>query len=510
MSSQSGWARVQQGLLHPKPWVRGLTIVTICLAAAAPAGAIIGLLGALYGTAALVALAASYLMLRSVTAGLVILVGVICLLPFAALPINIGFAPTFLDLVLLLLFFVWASQLVTYKQLDFIALPPTLPLLAFALLAMVSFISGLTHSRLTANLLRHFLEILLSVLVFLLVVNTVRTKTQLKTVVMALVLAGFAAAGIGVVLYVLPEELTVRLLSVLRIVRYPSGSSVLRYIEDNPELPLRATSTSVDPNVLGGMLIFVTTITGAQVVAKTPLLPRVWLLVMFLVMAVCMVLTFSRGAFAGLAVALLLMGLFRYPRMLWIGLAVLSVLAALAVSPPARIYVQHFLEGVQGQDLAVLSPARIYVQRLLEGAGGQDVATQMRMGEYRDALLLIARYPWFGVGFSGTPDIDTYLGVSSVYLLIAQEMGILGLLAFLAALVRFFVSFVAARLSWSRDLELEPIVLGTCLAVAGAAVGGTLDHYLFNLDFPHAAALLWLVVGLGASAIRLGGERSST
>jgi len=476
--SGSGWARVQEGLLHPSPWVRRLTVVAICAAVAVPAGAVIGLLGALYGSAALVALAAGYLMLRSTTIGLVALVGVICLLPFAALPINIGFSPTFLDLVLVVLFFVWASQLATNKQLEFVASPPTMATLVFSLLAIVSFIIGLTHGRLTANLLRHFFEILLSVLVFLLVINTVRTRAQLRTVVVALILVGFAAALVGVVLYLLPEEMTVRLLSVLRIVRYPSGPDVLRYIEDNPDLPLRATSTSVDPNVLGGMLIFVTTITGTQMVARKPLLPRPWLALMFAVMALCMVLTFSRGAFAGLAVALLLVGLLRYRPMLW---TLVAILVVMLILPPARVYVQRFIDGAQGQDLA----------------------TQMRIGEYRDALRLIARYPWFGVGFSGTPDIDTYLGVSCVYLLIAEEMGIVGLLAFLAALASFFLSFLGVRSSWSKDPELEPIILGTCLAVAGACVGGVLDHYLFNLDFPHAAALLWLVVGLGASAIRL-------
>jgi len=479
--SYSGWARVQQGLYHPKPWVRGLTVVAICLAVAVPAGTVIGLLGALYGSAALIALVAGYLMLRSITVGLVCLIGVICLLPFAALPVNIGFSPTFLDLVLVMLFFVWVSQLATRKQLEFVTSPPTVAVLIFLLLAIVSFIVGLTHGRLTANLLRHFFEILLSVSVFVLVINTVRTKTQLKTLVVALMLAGFASALIGVVLYLLPEELTVRLLSILRVVRYPSGSSVLRYIEDNPELSLRATSTSVDPNVLGGMLIFVATITGAQAVAKRPLLPRAWVLVMFSMMVLCMVLTFSRGAFAGLAVALFLLGLVRYRRMLWV---VVAVAAIILVFPPARVYVEHFVEGMQGQDLA----------------------TQMRLGEYRDSLQLIARYPWFGVGFSGTPDIDIYLGVSSVYLLIAEEMGLLGLLAFLGALASFLVNFVAVRSAWSRDAELEPIILGTCLAVVGAAIAGALDHYSFNLDFPHAAALMWLVVGLGASAIRLIGQ----
>jgi hypothetical protein len=62
-----------------------------------------------------------------------------------------------------------------------------------------------------------------------------------------------------------------------------------------------------------------------------------------------------------------------------------------------------------------------YVARLLEGFAGQDLATQMRFGEYKDALILIERYPIFGVGFTGTPDLDIYLGVSMLYLIMCRK-----------------------------------------------------------------------------------------
>ncbi len=345
-------------------------------------------------------------------------------------------------------------------------------------LAIVSFIAGLGHSPLTANVVRHFVEILLSVAVFWLVTNTLRRAQDLRLVTLALILAGFAAAAIGIVLYVLPETLAIRLLSALRVVRYPSGPEVLRYVEDDPSLPLRAISTSVDPNILGGMLIFVTTLTAAQVLAPQPILKRGWLILMLVTMATCMILTFSRGSFAGLVAALALLSALRYPKMLWYILAGVVVLALL---PPSRAYVEHFIAGVQGQDLA----------------------TQMRFGEYKDALILISRYPWFGVGFAGTPDIDTYLGVYNVYLLIAEEMGIIGLSAFLVAMGSFLWGFFARLALWRRRPDLEPIVLGACFAVVGALIGGILDHYLFNLNFPHAAALLWFVVGLGAAGMRL-------
>lgn len=472
------WERIREGLVHRRPWIRGLTAVAVCLLAGLPVGAIIGLFGWLYGSAALVGLVLGYLMLREILVGLVVLIAVICLLPFAALPINLGFSPTLLDLVLLMLFFVWIGEIATRKRSEFIASPPTTAVLAFVSLAVVSFIAGLTHSRLTANVIRHFAEILLSVLVVLLVMNTVRTTKELKIVVTALMLFGFAAAMIGVVLYVLPEEVSVRLLSLLRVVRYPTGPDVLRYIEDNPELPLRAVSTSIDPNVLGGMLIFVITLTLAQLPARQPLLPRKWLWAMLITMALCLILTFSRGSFAGAAAALLLLGVLRHRRMLWVSLVVVAVMLAL---PPSQVYVRHLVEGLRGQDLA----------------------TQMRLGEYKDAFILISRHPWLGVGFAGTPEIDTYLGVSCVYLLIAEEMGVLGLLAFLAALGSFLARFLGAWRRCPRDCEVEPLLLGTCLAVVGAMTGGVLDHYLFNLDFPHATALLWLTVGLGAAAIRL-------
>lgn len=474
----SARALVERGLFHHSRLVRWGTVLAICLAAAVPVGAVLGLGGALYGGAALVGLAIGLLMLRSLMVGLLALVGLVCLLPFAAVPIDIGFSPTFLDLVLLALYTVWFGRLVTRKDEGFIAQPPTLAVLAFVFLALVSFVAGLSHAPLTANVLRHFGEILLSVVLFILVINAVRSEGQLRLLLIGLMVAGFLAALVGIILYILPDEMTVRLLSMLRVVRYPSGADVLRYIEDNPENPLRATSTSVDPNVLGGMLIFVTTITAAQVFARRPLLDRRLLIGMVLTMGGCLVLSFSRGSLAGLVGALGLMGLLRYRRILVIGLVVLALFLVL---PFTRTYVTHFGEGVQGEDLA----------------------TQMRLGEYKDALTLIQRYPWFGVGFSGTPEIDTYLGVSSVYLLIAEEMGLLGLGAFLAAFASFFLRFARALRRCPRGSSLEPALLGTSLGVAGALAAGVLDHYLFNMVFPHASALLWLTVGLGAVSARL-------
>jgi len=196
------------------------------------------------------------------------------------------------------------------------------------------------------------------------------------------------------------------------------------------------------------------------------------------VMGLCMILTFSRGSLVGLGAALFLLAALKYRRLLPI---ILIVLVIFMLLPQTQGYISHFTSGVQGQDRA----------------------TQMRFGEYKDALILIGRYPWVGVGFTSAPDIDLYIGVSSLYLLVAEQMGLIGLAAFLLIIGVFFVHTRWARAHRIRDDGLEAILLGLQLALAGALVGGFFDHYLFNINFPHMSAIFWLYIGLGLVAARL-------
>jgi hypothetical protein len=127
----------------------------------------------------------------------------------------------------------------------------------------------------------------------------------------------------------------------------------------------------------------------------------------------------------------------------------------------------------------------------------------MRFGEYKDAFNLIERYPLTGVGFFGTPDIDVYVGVSSVYLLLAQQMGLIGAgLYILIGLV--YLGIVLVTLSrLPKGDRLEAPLLGYGLAILGAMVGGVFDHFYFNLTFIHIVALYWLTMGLGMAAVLL-------
>jgi O-antigen ligase len=460
-------------------WPVRLYIIGACLVLGAAAGLVLALVSPLIVLALAAALVVGIAMLRSVQIGLFVLVAVICLLPFGAIPFSVGFYPTFLDVALLALFGVWLARVLTRAQEDFVISLLDLPILIFIVLAVVAFIAGSAHSGITKDTLRHFVEIIIGISLYFVVTNSVRRYRQLRQIVIVIICAGFLASLIGVILYFLPKPTTVRLLSVLRMFHYPSGWSVLRFVEDNQELPLRAISTSVDPNVLGGLLIMITSLTIPQLVAQRPLLRKVWIAPILATMAVCLLLTFSRGAFVAIGAIAVFLGAIRYRRLLLVmALAAIIIL----VLPQTQEYIQHFRAGILIQDRATL----------------------MRLGEYKDALTLISRYPWFGVGFGGTPSIDLYIGVSNVYLLIAEEMGLIGLSSFLLIMGVFFAYAWRAWRRMEIDSDAEPILLGLMMALLGAMVGGIVDHYFFNLDFPHSVSLFWLYVGLAVVAIKIG------
>ena len=77
----------------------------------------------------------------------------------------------------------------------------------------------------------------------------------------------------------------------------------------------------------------------------------------------------------------------------------------------------------------------------------------------------------------------------------------LGLASFLAVMLAFF-AYVVPRLGHVVDPEMEGILLGLMAALVGALVAGILDHYFFNLQFPHTVTLFWFYMGLAVVIVQ--------
>jgi O-antigen ligase len=481
---QTGLEQVQRWVFAADPWLRRLVLGVILVAGAAVIALFIGVVGPLLALVAAMALVGGALILADTHWGFVALAGVVFVLPFASLPFSIGFRPTFLDLALAALIFVWVCKLAIGQERDFLPSPLGIPVGLFMLLAVFSFVYGLTHSAANSFLIRRFAEILLGISLYFVAVNTVRTPDEVVWVTRWLLLGGWAAATIAVAFYVIPEAWTVAVLDRMARFDYPGGYGALRYIEDDPAGTMRAIGTAVDPNVLGGMMVLVAALVAPQVAARVTIVPRWLALVMLGTAVAALYLTYSRSALLGFAGAVALLAVLKYRRLLWLGAAGLLM-------------------------LLLLPQTQEYVARLTAGFAGEDLATQMRFGEYKDALILIQRYPLFGVGFTGVPDIDLYLGVSMVYLIIAENMGVVGLIAFVAVMVGFF-GMVAKGWRQGFDPRLEPVLLGLAGAVLGALVSGVFDHYWFNMTYPHMTVLLWLYLGLGAATVLVQASEQAT
>lgn len=455
-----------------------LLIGAVAAVVAVAVGALVGYTGPLIAVVALAGAAAASWALLELEIGIWGVIAIIALLPFAALPVKIVFTPTFLDMAMGGVFFVYVMQWMSGRRYRLITTPAHAPILAFIVMAAFAFVAGLGNGPLTSNLIRHFAEFILSILFAFLIVDYVDSRQKLGRLVGIVLFCGAGAAFLGIALWLIPEDLAERALSALRVVGYPSGG-VLQYIESDPELGQRAIGTSVNPNAFGGLLAIVGALAAPQLIAGKPVFGRRWLwAVAFVIIVVCLILTFSRTAMAGLVVAMLSVAAARYRKLLIVLL-------------------------IGGLIILILPVTSDYVARFAEGAQGADLATQMRFGEYKDALILLSRYPVIGVGFAGAPDIDIYLGVSNAYLAIAQEMGFVGLGIFLVALAVVFGWAFDHRKKAYLDPTLEPLFLGLHSAIVAALVVGIGDHYFVNLDFQPAQTIFWLTVGLALSATRL-------
>lgn len=451
----------------------GIAIIAILV------GAIIGYTDPFVTLAILGSVAIGILILSNLEIGLWGVILVVAVLPFATLPLKLILTPSMLDIVLGCVLVAYLGQWMAGYRRSMTITPAHGPILAFVAVSILAFVFGLQHSQLTPNLARQFSEFLLSISVALIVIDHVQDRQYLERSVRVILICGTIAALIGLILYLIPIDRSEGVLNSLSRIGYPSGS-VLRYIEDNPANTQRAIGTSVDPNVFGGLLAMIGALATPQLAAAQPVLGRRWLTwAAFAIILVTLVLTFSRAAMSSLAIAMLWVSVMRYRRLVWV--FVLAVAIVFMLPNLSEVYGMHFVEGLYGRDLA----------------------TQMRFGEYKDAFILLGRYPLLGVGFATAPDIDIYLGVSNAYLTIAEEMGFVGLLVFLIAIGVVWRWAYVHRRAALRDSSLADTWLGIHAGLVAVLVVGLFDHYFVNLDFHPAQTVFWIFVGLALAATRL-------
>jgi len=440
--------------------------------------AVVVLPNPLAGFGLVAGLVVGYFMLGRPLFTLMVAVAIALVVPFGVIPIKLGLTFTLLEATLLILLVVWVIRFGLRSddtEQRLVSSPFDWAVLLLIGMCLFAFILGLEWVD-SSDVFHNFFKFILAIFVFFATINIIRTQKALDALLRVIVLAGAGAGFIGLGLYVLPKSLQERILLALQPLGYPNFR-VLRYIEDDPAKGQRATGLSIDPNSYGGLLVLVLAVLFCQIISPKPLMRRWQLVALSLGPAAALMLTYGRGAQLGALVVVAFVATVKY-RKIWLYLIPASVAGWLVL------------------------PENIKT-RFLQGFALQDQATVMRLDEYRNALDIIQRYPWFGVGFGNAPSVDLTTGASMIYLTIAERVGLLGLLAYLLVMFLFF-SYCLRNISRLPDPRQQAIVLGFAGGIIGALAVGVLDHYFFNIEYSHMAALFWLYMGLAVAQIKIG------
>jgi len=447
--------------------------IGLLLAIAGPvitAGALLGLLAGLY-------------MLTNLSAALYGIVAVMALLPFGTFPFKISFTPTLLDIAFGTFILVYLAQFMTGQRRG-IRLTPVHGFIALYMCWLIlSFVLGIRWARPTSADLRQFAETLLSIGMAFVLVDMIRDTRSLRRLVILLSVLAVCQSLIALGLYGLSDQTAENILVRLARVGYPNGG-VIRYIEDTPSMGERAIGTWVDPNALGGYLAISAAMLAPQLFARKPMIQPRWLLwIAEGTIALAMVLTYSRASMLAFAAALVAIGFFKGFRKFWVLLALAAGL------------------------ILILPQTQSLVTRFIEAFTGQDQATQMRLGEYGDSLELIMRYPITGIGFTGSPSIDLYTDVASMYLIMANQIGLVGVGIFLSTMAAVFVFGWRWRHGAEGDDSHWPLHLGVHAALLAVLINSVADLYFFRTDFQGAITLFWLVVALALASAQIARSR---
>jgi len=440
-------------------------------------GVAVSVASPLYVIAGLLGLSGYIYLLADVRNPLYGFIAVATLLPFAVIPVKLGVVQfSLVEICLLTVVVLWLLRLLANRGETIRGSGIDLPVLSYLAVCLAALVLGTAYQT-TSSDLHLFAQFINALLLVFVVANCVRDLATVTRLLWYLVLGGAVAGIIAVVLYYLPADTATRLLAGLSHFGYPA-SDILQY--DANTNVLKAIGTSIDHNILGATMMICGTVGVGLLAASWPKGKKIWVIAALGPILAALLLTYSRGSLVGFLCGCTVVATLRYRR-LWLIAGLMVVALALSGQLASSSFFTHLQTGIEVQ----------------------DQATQMRFGEYKDALHLISEYPWFGVGFGNAPDVDIYLGVSSIYLMIPENVGLIGLACWVWIYATVF------QKSWRgligrRQNEARTLAVACLGAVVSILVAGIFDHHFVDIHFPHVAAMVWLMVGLLMVSLRIG------
>ena len=303
---------------------------------------------------------------------------------------------------------------------------------------------------------------------YFVIINTIKTKNQLFNL-----LKIFALSALFVCLY--------------GIAQYIFGWNVKQAWMDEEmfeDIKMRIYSTLENPNVLGEYILLTLPICISLMWTSKKILSRIIYGGMSLVLALALVLTFSRGCWLGIMAAAAIFITFAAGK-LW-GFALVAIPVIPFVLPESII------------------------NRFTSIGDMKDSSTSYRVYIWMGTLLMLKDFWISGIGpgteaFTQVYPFYSYNGIvaphpHNLFLQIITESGVIGLVAFLLLLFLFFKNLVVGCQYFGKGNKFSVVIIGIASAVAGFLLQGMFDNCFYNY---RVFMIFWAVLAIGIASCHI-------
>jgi len=329
------------------------------------------------------------------------------------------------------------------------------------------------------------LRLLVAILLFIFVAQNFSSKKYRFLAYLSLIFSGLVQAVISTAQYWKQHSLGLKLLGENDL--GPNLIGVAKIVISGQKI-IRGYGTFPHPNVLAAFIILLLPlcfhlygeISSSRKLSLKKEFLKNGLIIISLFFLLTLTITFSRTAWFGFAIILILFLIYIFKNSLFKNY--FRLLASLLV---CIIFLLIFF-----------GPA-IATRSRITDSPYSDFALSNRVLLNKLALLMISRNPLLGIGLGNfVSTIPAYLGsslpawrfqpVHNIYFAFASEIGLHGLLIFLGFLcLSFYLVFRMHRQN-SENMVLYTIIIAYCLI-------GTFDHYFYDLQ--QGILMFWLVLG---------------
>ncbi len=306
---------------------------------------------------------------------------------------------------------------------------------------------------------------------YFLVVNLIRTEKWLNRCIVALVSSGTVVAVIGVLQYIFGLA--------------PNGWLDMSVFSD---IEGRTVSLFENPNYLAAYLALVLPFTVFKAITAKSKKGRVLGFICCLMMIICTVFTWTRGAWVAVLVSVLLFFMIFSKKTMRLIFVMLASIPFLPFVLPKNV-----------------------VNRFMSIGNLTDSSIQYRLYTWKGSLQMAKEYFWGGIGygteaFAQMYPMYSYAGIEaavhthSLYLQILIEMGIAGIACFaLIAVLYIQKSFEYMKNPISRNDML--ITAAALCSFVALLIMGIFDYVWYNYRI---FFLFWVVMALGVCCVRIG------